>query len=515
MPENTSSNKRIAKNTVFLYIRMFISLVVSLYTSRVVINVLGVEDYGIYGVVGGVVGMLGFLNSSMTGATSRFISYELGRGDKKRMSDTFSNAFLSHGLIALFVLIISETVGLWFLNNKLVIPEERVVAAQWLYQLSILSAIITIFQVPYNSAIVAHEKMGVYAYVEILHVTLKLLIVFVLQWFGVDKLILYSILQVGVTLLLFFLYLGYCNKYFDETRFHLCYDKSIIKPMLSYSGWNLYSNFAVVARQQGVNFLINIFFGPLLNAASSIATTVSTVILQFATNIVIAIKPQIIKNYAQERYDDMVRLIDMGCVINFILLSLLSIPLMCEMHYVLQLWLGIVPDYTVSFCQYSLIYNIIYNQFNVIIQGMIATGRVRKTSMANGTLLLLVVPISYISFKFGILDPSIPYIVNVIAIFFSMSFISFILSRNIKQYSFNKAMMQFFIKYMIPFWAISVIVFYVSSFFEESFSRLITTILVSTILLIIVSFTWIIASDLRRTIILYIKSRLPFSIPNN
>lgn len=502
MSEKDSNNKRIAKNTMFLYIRMFISLVVSLYTSRVVINVLGVEDYGIYGVVGGVVGMLGFLNSSMTGATSRFISYELGRGDKTRIVDTFSNALLSHGLIALFVLVVSETVGLWFINNKLVIPEERFVAAQWLYQFSILSAIITIFQVPYNSAIVAHEKMGVYAYVEILNVTLKLFIVFALQWFGIDKLILYSALLVGVTLLLFLIYIGYCFKHFEETRFHLSYNKSIINPMLSYSGWNLYSNFAVVARQQGVNILINMFFGPLLNAASSIATTVSTIILQFATNVVIAIKPQIIKNYAQKKYDEMVRLIDIGSVINFILLSLLSIPLLCEMHYVLQLWLGVVPEYAVPFCQLSLIYNIIYNQYNVIIQGMIAIGRVRKTSIINGTLYILVLPITYICFKCGTLNPMIPYAINIVAMLFSMSSVAHILSSNISEYSYWQAMNQFIFKYTLPFIFVSGIAYYSSTFIEESFLRLVLTTLVSTVLLFSISLIWIMTDDMRHFLLI-------------
>lgn len=508
MSDQSSNNKRIAKNTMFLYIRMFILIVVSLYTSRVVINVLGVEDYGIYGVVAGVVGMLGFLNSAMTGATSRFISFELGRGDTKKLSDTFSNAVIAHGLIALIVFVVAETIGLWFMNNKLVIPEERMVAAHWLYQMSIISAIITIFQVPYNSTIVAHEKMGVYAYVEIVNVTLKLLIVFVIQWISFDKLIVYATLHLFVTLGLFLFYACYCLKHFEESKFHFRFDKNILKPMLSYSGWNLYSNFAVIARQQGVNILINMFFGPLLNAASTIASNVSSVILQFATNVVIAIKPQIIKSYAQDKREEMVRLINMGCVINFALLSLLSIPLMCEMHYVLRIWLGIVPDYAVIFCQLSLVCNIIYNQFNVIMQGMIATGRVRKTSFVNGTLYILVVPITYVCFKIGSLEPWVPYVINIVVMFLSMSSVAHILSRNVKEYSFGKAMKQFLFKYILPFALVTLSVYYARAFFEESFHRLVIITIISSLLLIVITLYWIMTPNMRYTLLEQIKSKL-------
>ena len=265
MQDTTSNNKRIAKNTIMLYIRMFISMLVGLYTSRVVLATLGVEDYGIYGVVGGVVAMMGFLNASMSGATSRFLTFELGRGDKDRLAKTFSSALIVHIAIAIIVFILAETVGLWFLCNKLNIPEGRMEAAHWVYQFSILATMLSITQVPYNATIIAHEKMDVYAYMEILNVSLKLLIVYLLCIGNFDKLILYASLMLAVSILIMMVYRIYAIRQFPEAHFHWIWDKTYLRPLLSFSGWDLYGNACVIARQQGTNFLINIFYGVVFN----------------------------------------------------------------------------------------------------------------------------------------------------------------------------------------------------------------------------------------------------------
>ena len=281
-----------------LYIRMFISMIVGLYTSRIVLNVLGVEDYGIYGVVGGVVGMMSFLNASMSGATSRFLTFELGRGDNKRLADTFSSALIVHMGIALIVFVISETAGLWFMTHKLVIPVARISAAHWVFQLSIVSSMIGITQVPYNASIIAHEKMDVYAYVEILNVSLKLLIVYLLVISSFDKLILYAFLMFGVSVTIMMVYRVYCIRHFEESHFHWVWNKAIFKPLLSFSGWDLYGNACVSARFQGQAFLINMFHGLVYNAASSIATTVYGAIQGLSFNVMQAYRPQIIKQYS-------------------------------------------------------------------------------------------------------------------------------------------------------------------------------------------------------------------------
>ena len=284
MEREQSSNRRIAKNTLALYVRMFLTMVVGLYTSRVVLATLGVEDYGVYGVVGGITSMLGFLNASMSGATSRFLTFELGRGDKKRLENTFSSAMIVHMGIAAVVLVLAETVGLWFLCHKLVIPPERMTAAHWVYQLSILSSMLAITQVPYNATIIAHENMNVYAYVEILNSVLKLLIVYLLTIGDFDKLILYAVLMLAVSVTVMMTYRIYCVRHYSESHFHWVWDKTHLKPLLSFFGWNIYGNFGSIASSQGINFVINAFLGVAVNAAVSIATTVSGIVNMFASN---------------------------------------------------------------------------------------------------------------------------------------------------------------------------------------------------------------------------------------
>ena len=332
MASHTENTKRIAKNTLMLYVRMLFGMLVSLYTSRVILNTLGVEDFGINNVVGGVVGMLGFLTASMSGATSRFLTYELGRGDLVRLKETFSSALIIHIGIALVVFVIAETAGLWFFENKLVIPESRMTAAHVVYQLSILSTMLGITQVPYNATIIAHEKMNVYAYVEILNVCLRLLIVYLLVIGDFDKLILYSILTFSVSVLIMSIYWVYCIRHYEETKFHFIWKKDILKPMLSFSGWDLYGNASVTARTQGVSMLLNMFFGPLMNAAAGIATQVQNAVMAFAGNFIVAVRPQIVKQYAAGEYESMFKLLKEAIVLCFTLLSLLSVPLMCEAH---------------------------------------------------------------------------------------------------------------------------------------------------------------------------------------
>lgn len=397
----TSTNKRIARNAVMLYIRMFLTMIVGLYTSRVVLNVLGVEDYGTYGVVGGVVGMMGFLNTSMSGATSRFLTFELGRGDQKRLADTFSSALIIHIGIALLVLILAETVGLWFLCNKLVIPEGRMPAAHWVYQLSIASAMIWITQSPYNATIIAHEKMDVYAYVEILNAVLKLLIVYLLSIGNFDKLILYATLVFLVSVLIRLIYRIYCVRHFSESHLHWVWDKSILKPMLVYSGWNLYGALCLTTRQQGTNFLINIFFGVVFNAASSVATTIQGVVKGFTYSSTFAFRPPIIKAYAQGSFQEMMRLMKSAMSLCIFLSLLVSLPLYIEIEYVMDLWLVNPPVMAVEFVR-LLIVSAFFALITLIYTiGIEATGYNRQMNIYTGTIFMLTTPVMYIFFKMG------------------------------------------------------------------------------------------------------------------
>lgn len=395
-----SSNRRIAKNTVALYLRMFLTMIVGFYTSRVVLNTLGVQDYGIYGVVGGVIAMMGFLNVAMAGATSRFLTFELGRGDSARLARTFSSALIIHMGIALVVMVLGETVGLWFLCNKLVIPPSRMEAAHWVYQLSIMSSMIGITQAPYDASIISHEKMNVYAYVEILNSLLKLAIVYLLVLGHFDKLKLYAVLTLAVSVTIMLIYRVYCLCHFKETHFHWVWDKTILKPMLSFSGWDLYGNACFTARQQGINFLINMFFGVTLNAASSIATTVNGMISNLVSVVITAFRPQIIKRYAQKKIDEMQDLMEKAIEITIILFGILFVPCFFEMPLLLHLWLGIVPAHAVDFCRILLFLSIISLINNIVNIGIHATGNIKNISFITGSILLINLPAVYIFFKF-------------------------------------------------------------------------------------------------------------------
>ncbi len=376
-------------------------MLIGLYTSRVVLATLGEVDYGIYGVVGSIVAMMGFLNASMSGATSRFLTFELGQGDRERLSRTFSSAMIVHIGIALVVFVVAETVGLWFLNHKLVIPVERMAAARWVFHLSVASAMLGITQVPYNSAIIAHERMDVYAYVEILNSVLKLVIVFLLGIGGYDKLVLYAVLYFAVSVLIRGIYRVYCIRQFGECHLIWHIDKEFLKPLLSFSGWTVYTEMAFAIRQSGVGFLLNMFFGIVYNAANGIANVVQGVILTFSSNIVMAFRPQIIKAYATADYSRMNKLIGAAIKMTVLLLSIVTIPMCLNAEYVLGLWLAKVPQGAVFMTQVLLALNLVNTVSYVLMCGIHASGQMQLYSVLTGTVLLLSLCIMYALLKMG------------------------------------------------------------------------------------------------------------------
>ncbi|HEY5592062.1 MAG TPA: oligosaccharide flippase family protein [Paludibacter sp.] len=433
---NSESNKRIAKNTILLYFRMFLTMGVSLYTSRIVLNTLGVEDFGIYNVVGGVVMMFSFLNSSMSSATQRFLSFELGKKDYAQLKKVFSMSVNIHTIIAVTIFILAETIGLWFLNTKLVIPDERMNAANWVYQFSIISFMLTVMNVPYNATIIAHERMSVYAYVSIVEVILKLIIVFVLVWMGFDKLKLYAVLVFGVSVVVWIIYKTYCKRNFTETNYQFFWEKSLYKTLINFSGWDLYGNMSVMARTQGVSILLNLFFGPILNAANGIAIQVQSAIMAFAGNVVMAIRPQIVKSYAIGDYNQTIKLVMTATKYTYILLLFISLPILLEMHFILNLWLKEVPSYTVLFCQYTLTFNFFANMSVIVISAIHATGKIKRPSLINGTLYLSVIPLSYVAFKLGG-KPEMPYLINVIFVLVGLLSNAWTLNLYLPQFSFR------------------------------------------------------------------------------
>jgi O-antigen/teichoic acid export membrane protein len=399
--DTIGNNKRIAKNTLLLYFRMIITMIISLFTSRIVLNTLGIIDFGIYNVVGGVVVMFGFLNSAMASSTQRFLTFELGKQNSKRLKEVFSMSVTLHIIISIVIILLSETIGVWFINSKLTIPVERLTAANWVFQFSVLTSVLTILSVPYDAAIISHERMNVFAYISILEVTLKLVVVYLLQLFGYDKLVLYSVLIFLVSLVLRIIYGIYCTRNFKESKYYFYWEKPLFIEMTSFAGWNLFGVFAGIGYGQGVNILLNIFFGPVVNAARGIAFQVMGAVNQLINNFQIAVNPPITKAYAVNDGDTMYKMIFSSSKFSFYLLLLFIFPLFIETKLVLSIWLKNVPDYTISFTRLVLIDLLICSLSGPLQILAQATGKVRNYQLVVSTILLLNLPFSYILLKTG------------------------------------------------------------------------------------------------------------------
>lgn len=407
-----SKYKRMAKNAGMLYFRMLLTMGVTLYTSRVVLQTLGVDDFGIYHVVAGFVTMLGFLNSAMSSATQRFLAFELGKPGEKDMPGIFSMSLNIHVLIAVFVLVLGETVGLWFVKTQMTIPADRMLAAEWVFHFALLSFMVTIVSVPYNALIIAHERMSVFAWVSIIDVTLKLLIVFMLGWFGVDKLILYGLLNLMVVVVIFLIYRTYCHSTFKDSQFRLYWDRQLFKDMFSYTGWNLWGHTAAIISNQGANILLNIFFGPAINAARALAMQLYSALNNFVHNLQVAVNPQIIKSYATKDTDYMHKLICYGCKYNYFLVLLISMPVLNNIEYLLTLWLGTVPPKTILFSQLAIISVIVDSLSQPLITSVQATGRIKTYQIIVSVIIILNLPASAALFYYGA-EPEIIYYVAI------------------------------------------------------------------------------------------------------
>lgn len=464
--------KTIIKNTGMLYFRMVLSTIIGLYTSRVVLEVLGVDDYGVYNVVGGIVALVGFLNAAMAGATSRFLTFELGCNNSDRLRDTFSSALIIHLSIAVLVFVLAETVGLWFLNTQLVISQDRMYAANWVYQFSVLSTMVSITQVPYNASIFSREKMDVYAYVSILNVVLKLLIVYILIIGSVDKLILYSVLIFLVSCMTASIYRIYCVRHFKECKFRWVWNREILYPLLNFSGWDMYGNICVSARLQGTNILLNMLGGTVLNAASGLAATVNGTIAGLASSIIAAFRPQIVKQYAMSEFTSMLILMNNAAKYSFLLMALFAIPLMIDMRYVMELWLREVPQYTINFCRISMISACAELLVYVVGIGIHATGKIFKISFISGTLYLLELPVMYLLLKIWE-NPLYVYFCHVAFVYIVLLSNCCILKSYLKLFSISRYLKHAVLIPMILIMISSILPFLIYVQLEQSFLRLI------------------------------------------
>lgn len=401
MSETSQNNKRIAKNTLLLYIRMLFMMAISLYTSRLVLATLGEVNFGIYNVVGGFVTMFTVISGAMTTATQRFLSYEIGKGTQGNVHSLFSTAVMIHVFLAGIILVFAETIGLWFLNSHMNFPLERYTAANWVYQFSVVTFIINVISVPYNAAIVAYEKMTAFAYVSIIEVLLKLGVVYLLIVLPFDQLVVYSILLAIIAITVRIIYGIYCGLNFKECHCDWRWNKAEGKKMMFFVSWNLIGSIAGIAKEQGINVTLNIFFGAAINAARGVAYQVFGALNSFVNNFQLAMNPQIVKQYAAGNQKDMFLLVFRGSKFSFLLLWTLSLPVILEAPFILSIWLKSVPQYTVIFLRLVLITALIDSLSGSLISSMHASGKVRDYQIVVGGLSLFTLPLAYTFFKLG------------------------------------------------------------------------------------------------------------------
>ena len=413
MSQNSVNNKRIARNTALLYVRMLLLMVVTLYTSRIVLRELGVVDFGIFNVVAGFVSVLGFFTSSLSNAAQRYLSIGLGCGDRNATTEAFRQSHTLMLLFSAFVVLCGETVGLWFVCNGLVIPDGRMDAAFWVYQSALVATVCSVLQVTFMAAIVAHERMGVYAWLGLFEAFARLGIAYVLCVTSEDRLVIYGILTALVSVITLLSYVFYCRIHFAESDCRLYWNKTLVGGMSKFIGYNLFGCFSYSAGVQGVNVILNLFFGPAVNAARGIAVQVSSVVTRFSENIMTAVKPQIIKSYASGDREYMIMLVERSSKYAFILSALLAIPVMFEARYLLELWLGEVPDHTVSFTRLVLCEQLIAVLVPPLWIAANATGDIKRNQVYGRLFTLCALPVSYVLLS-CFREPSLPMFVLVV-----------------------------------------------------------------------------------------------------
>lgn len=403
-------NSQVAKNTAFLYFRMIVTLSISLYTTRIVLKSLGADDFGIYSVVGSVVAMLAFLNATMISTSNRFLSYELGAGNLRKLKKTFQITYTLHFILALIVLVILETVGLWFVKHKLNIAVERLWAAEWVFHFSAWTSLLLIIQVPFKSTLVANEKLGIYAFITIFNVLFKLILIFLLLYTAYDKLVIYGLLLFLVELISTAIIVIYSLRKFKETSVSFGWDKKIVNKIFSFSLWNLYGQFVIITTEHVLLIVLNIFFGTVVNASRGIASKLNSVIFNFVTNFQLALNPAITKSFAEGDKDNSKVLIFSGSKYGFFLMLLLSLPVLFELEFLLNLWFDTVPKFTVEFSRLLIINTIIDTLIGPLEIAMNATGKVKRYKITVYTITFLILPLSYLVLLTGFEPYAILYV---------------------------------------------------------------------------------------------------------
>lgn len=500
------NNKRIAKNTVALYFRMLLTMAVGLFTSRVILDSLGVEDYGIYNLVGGFVAMFEIVRAGLLSATQRFITYDLGKGNIQELNKTFSTCVIIFIFISALIVLLAELIGIWFIDNKLAIPSGRINAAHWVFQLSLLTLIISLISYPYNALIIAHERMKAFAYISILEALAKLGVAYSLYISSFDKLILYAALLCLVQFTIRLIYNTYCLRNFQESRVLWIIDKDRIKQIFGFTGWELFGSIASIGFTQGLNVLLGMFFNPVVNAARGVAVQVQNVIVGFVTNFQTAINPQITKSYAADKKDYMYYLIFASSRFSYFLLLLFAMPLILEAEEILRLWLKQVPDYTVIFFRIIIVISMVDVISNSIITSVEATGRIKYYQIIVGGLLLLILPVSYVVLKLG----GAPY--SVFLVHLSIALIAFmtrlLLGHKIVGFELSSFIKTVLIPILIVTVGSAIIPVLCHFNMTEGILRLLVVAVLSILCVSIAVYFWGLKENERQMVITTIKNRI-------
>lgn len=477
---NLTTNKRIAKNTILLYIRMFFLICVQLYTVPIILKTLGIEDYGIFNVVGGIVIMFSFIGSSLASGSQRFIAFEIGRKNNIQLIKVFNTSITIYLFLGIISFLLLEVIGYWFLNYKMNIPSTRIYAANWVFQLSIITFLVNLISIPYNALVIAHEKMNIFAYITILECILKLVAAIILEYVAFDFLITYAGFVCLIALIIRIIYQIYCKQSFNECKnIKLTFEKNISRELLMYSGWNMIGALAIISRQQGLNLIINLFFGPIINAAHSIAQQMNGILTQFVNNLYIATRPQITKYYACGKYEEMWKLVFRSSKLAFYLMMLFTIPLLFELSTILNIWLHNVPPYTIIITKLMIISLLIETLANQIIGAYQAANKIKRYQLLSSTIILSTTPISYIFLKYVPQFPIIPYCISIgLSVLYVISILwnaKIEIGLELKKYLID-VILKIIIVYVIS----CIIPYYITILMPPSLIRIIFTVIVGS-----------------------------------
>lgn len=502
-----TNNRTIARNTLLLYGRAILMMLIGLYTSRVILQALGVSDFGVYNVVGGVLGLFGFISGSLGNATSRFITISIGNGDQEYTNKTFGNIKLVYYALAAIIFILGETVGLWFLLTYLVIPPERMTAAIWVYQFSVLSVIMSLVCVPYNSAIIAHERMSAFAYISLLDAVFKLLVCFLIQITPFDRLIFYSFLLFIIGNVDRLIYRYYCRRHFEEVRVKAKLFKEQFLEIMRLSGWAVSGNVICVSYTQGLNMLLNMFFGPVVNAARGVALQVQGVISQFVGNFQTAINPQLTKSYGSMDFARMHQLFIMDSKISFMLLFVPALPIMLEAPFILRVWLTTVPQYTVVFLRVILAYELAATLAGAFNTSILATGEMKWFQIFDGITRVLIFPATYIAFKFFHAEPVMAFIILGISEVLSLTAKTFIVFPLI-EFPIKAYLKEVVFRLLAIIVVSSVIPLFVLGLLQEGWIRFMIVLFISVACTFCSIWLFGLKREERELVIAFVKSKL-------